>query len=224
MIEFINVSKVYPKGTKALKDVSFTIDNGEFVFIIGPSGAGKSTIFRLLLKEEDPTSGNIRLNKFNYSKVKKRQIPFLRRNVGVVFQDFRLIANMTVYQNVAFAMRVIGASRGDIAKRVPYVLKLVGISNKAGRYPDELSGGEKQRLAIARALVNNPSIIIADEPTGNVDPERSMEIMHLLSEINKLGTTVLVVTHEKELVDYMNKRVIAIDRGYVVSDKQGGYY
>lgn len=224
MIEFNNVSKIYPKGTKALKDVSFTIDNGEFVFIIGPSGAGKSTIFRLLLKEEDATSGNIRLNKFNYSKVKKRHIPFLRRNIGVVFQDFRLIANMTVYQNVAFAMRVIGASRADIAKRVPYVLKLVGIAGKAGRYPDELSGGEKQRLAIARALVNNPSIIIADEPTGNVDPERSMEIMYLLSEINKLGTTVVVVTHEKELVDYMNKRVISIDKGYVVSDKQGGYY
>lgn len=224
MISFNNVTKTYDTGTKALKGVSMDINDGEFVFLVGPSGSGKSTIIKLITGELHPTSGNVEVNGYHLEKIKKREIPYLRRTVGVVFQDFRLIPNKTVYENVAFAMRVIGAREKEIRKRVPYVLELVGLENKGRRHPGELSGGEQQRVAIARALINNPSMIIADEPTGNLDPERSFEIMVLLEEINNLGTTVLVVTHEKELVEQFTKRIIAIDGGLVVSDGMDGYY
>ena len=218
MIEFTNVEKTYDQGNKALNGVSMTIEDGEFVFLVGPSGSGKSTIIKLISGELRPTSGTVHVNGYNLERIRKREIPYLRRTVGVVFQDFRLIANMTVYENVAFAMRVIGAREKEIRDRVPYVLELVGLENKAKRLPGEMSGGEQQRLAIARALVNNPSTIIADEPTGNLDPRRSYEIMSLLEEINNLGTTVLVVTHAKDLVERFGKRVIAINDGLVVSD------
>ena len=218
MIELSNVVKTYDPGVKALNGISLKIDDGEFVFLVGPSGSGKSTIIKLITGELRPTSGTVKVNGYALERIRKREIPLLRRTVGVVFQDFRLINNMTVYDNVAFAMRVIGAREREIRDRVPYVLELVGLENKANRHPGEMSGGEQQRLAIARALVNNPSTIIADEPTGNLDPARSFEIMALLQEINNLGTTVLVVTHEKNLVELFAKRVIAIDDGYVVSD------
>ena len=224
MIVFDNVVKTYDTGTEALRGVSMEIQDGEFVFLVGPSGSGKSTIIKLITGELHPTSGCVEVNGYHLEKIKKREIPFLRRTVGVVFQDFRLIPNKTVYENVAFAMRVIGAREKEIRKRVPYLLELVGLEDKGRRHPGELSGGEQQRVAIARALINNPSMIIADEPTGNLDPERSFEIMLLLEEINNLGTTVLVVTHEKELVEQFTKRVIAIDGGLVVSDGMDGYY
>ena len=224
MIELTNVVKTYDIGTKALRGVSMKIEDGEFVFLVGPSGSGKSTIIKLLTAELAPTEGCVNVNGFQLEKIRSRAIPYLRRTLGVIFQDFRLIENKTVYDNVAFAMRVIGASEKEIKKRVPYVLELVGLENKAKRLPREMSGGKQQRLAIARALVNNPSTIIADEPTGNLDPARSFEIMSLLQEINNLGTTVLVVTHEKNLVELFAKRVIAIDDGYVVSDGREGYY
>ena len=224
MIVFDNVVKTYDTGTEALRGVSMEIQDGEFVFLVGPSGSGKSTIIKLITGELHPTSGCVEVNGYHLEKIKKREIPFLRRTVGVVFQDFRLIPNKTVYENVAFAMRVIGAREKEIRKRVPYILELVGLEGKGRRHPGELSGGEQQRVAIARALINNPSMIIADEPTGNLDPERSFEIMLLLEEINNLGTTVLVVTHEKELVEQFTKRVIAIDGGLVVSDGMDGYY
>ncbi len=224
MIVFDNVVKTYDTGTEALRGVSMEIQDGEFAFLVGPSGSGKSTIIKLITGELHPTSGCVEVNGYHLEKIKKREIPYLRRTVGVVFQDFRLIANKTVYENVAFAMRVIGAREKEIRKRVPYILELVGLEDKAKRHPGELSGGEQQRVAIARALINNPSMIIADEPTGNLDPERSFEIMLLLEEINNLGTTVLVVTHEKELVEQFTKRVIAIDEGLVVSDGMDGYY
>ena len=220
MIEFTNVVKAYHTGNKALKGISMHINDGEFVFLVGPSGSGKSTIIKLITGEIQPTEGNVLVNQFHLESIRSREIPYLRRTVGVVFQDFRLIANKTVYENIAFAMRVIGAREKEIRSRVPYVLELVGLENK-GR---ELSGGEQQRVAIARALVNNPSMIIADEPTGNLDPARSYEIMLLLEEINNLGTTVLVVTHERELVERFTKRVIAIDDGKVISDGMDGYY
>ena len=200
------------------------IEDGEFVFLVGPSGSGKSTIIRLITGELKPSSGHVHVNGYSLSKMRRRDVPHLRRTVGVVFQDFRLIANKTVYDNVAFAMRVVGAREREIRERVPYVLELVGLDTKSRRHPTELSGGEQQRLAIARALVNNPSTIIADEPTGNLDPARSLEIMTLLQEINNLGTTVLVVTHEMDLVERFAKRVIAIDDGLVVSDGLDGYY
>lgn len=224
MIEFTNVVKAYDTGTKALKGVSMHIDDGEFVFLVGPSGSGKSTIIKLITGEILPTEGSVHVNGFELESIRSREIPYLRRSVGVVFQDFRLISDKTVYENVAFAMRVIGAKNREIRKRVPYVLSLVGLEGKAKRRPGELSGGEQQRVAIARALVNNPSTIIADEPTGNLDPARSYEIMMLLEEINNLGTTVLVVTHEQELVDRFTKRVIAIGDGIVISDGMDGYY
>ena len=224
MIEFTNVVKAYDTGTKALKGVSMHIDDGEFVFLVGPSGSGKSTIIKLITGEILPTEGSVHVNGFELESMRSREIPYLRRSVGVVFQDFRLISDKTVYENVAFAMRVIGAKNREIRKRVPYVLSLVGLEGKAKRRPGELSGGEQQRVAIARALVNNPSTIIADEPTGNLDPARSYEIMMLLEEINNLGTTVLVVTHEQELVDRFTKRVIAIGDGIVISDGMDGYY
>ena len=224
MIEFTNVVKAYNTGNKALKGISMHMDDGEFVFLVGPSGSGKSTIIKLITGEIQPTEGSVLVNNFRLESIRSREIPYLRRTVGVVFQDFRLIPNKTVYENVAFAMRVIGAREKEIRSRVPYVLELVGLENKARRHPGELSGGEQQRVAIARALVNNPSMIIADEPTGNLDPARSYEIMLLLEEINNLGTTVLVVTHERELVERFTKRVIAIDEGKVISDGMDGYY
>ena len=211
MIEFRNVSKVYPSGTHALNKASLTIEKGEFVFIVGSSGAGKSTFLKLIMHEETPTSGSIFVNGMRVDKMKRRHVPMLRRTMGIVFQDFRLIDKMTVYDNVAFAMRAIGA-------RVPYILELVGLETKADRYPSQLSGGEQQRVGLARALVNNPMMIIADEPTGNIDPEMSYEIMELLSEINKRGTTILIVTHEHDLVHSFGRRVITIDKGVVVDD------
>ena len=224
MIEFTDVVKSYSVGTQALKGVTFQIEDGEFVFLIGPSGSGKSTIIKLITGELKPTSGSVHVNGYSLERIRKREVPFLRRTVGVVFQDFRLIATKTVYENVAFAMRVVGAKEPEIRDRVPYVLELVGLETKSRRHPGELSGGEQQRLAIARALVNNPSTIIADEPTGNLDPARSLEIMSLLQEINNLGTTILVVTHEKDLVELFGKRVIAIDDGLVIGDGMDGYY
>ena len=224
MIELTNVVKTYDIGTKALRGVSMKIEDGEFVFLVGPSGSGKSTIIKLLTAELAPTEGCVNVNGFQLEKIRSRAIPYLRRTLGVIFQDFRLIENKTVYDNVAFAMRVIGASEKEIKKRVPYVLELVGLENKGRRLPNELSGGEQQRVAIARALVNNPSVIIADEPTGNLDPNRSLEIMMLLEQINALGTTVMVVTHEKELVNRFTKRVVAINEGLIISDGMDGYY
>ena len=224
MIELTNVVKTYDIGTKALRGVSMKIEDGEFVFLVGPSGSGKSTIIKLLTAELAPTEGCVNVNGFQLEKIRSRAIPYLRRTLGVIFQDFRLIENKTVYDNVAFAMRVIGASEKEIKKRVPYVLELVGLENKGRRLPNELSGGEQQRVAIARALVNNPSVIIADEPTGNLDPARSLEIMMLLEQINALGTTVMVVTHEKELVNRFTKRVVAINEGLIISDGMDGSY
>ena len=224
MIEFTDVVKSYVQGNTALQGVSMQIEDGEFVFLVGPSGSGKSTIIKMITGELKPTSGTVHVNGYSLDRIRRREIPFLRRTVGVVYQDFRLIPTKTVYENVAFAMRVIGARPKEIRERVPYVLDLVGLETKGRRYPGELSGGEQQRLAIARALVNNPSTIIADEPTGNLDPGRSMEIMTLLQEINKLGTTMLVVTHAKDLVEQFNHRVIAIDDGLIVSDGMDGYY
>ena len=224
MIEFKDVVKSYVEGNTALQGVSLHIDDGEFVFLVGPSGSGKSTVIKLITGETKLTEGSVVVNECHLESSRDEDIPYLRRTVGVVFQDFRLIANKTVYENVAFAMRVIGARDREIRKRVPYVLELVGLEDKAKRHPGELSGGEQQRVAIARALVNNPSMIIADEPTGNLDPARSYEIMLLLEEINNLGTTVLVVTHERELVERFTKRVIAIDDGRIISDGMDGYY
>ena len=224
MIEFTDVIKSYVQGNQALKGVSMQIEDGEFVFLVGPSGSGKSTIIKLITGELKHTSGTVHVNGYSLERIRKREIPFLRRTVGVVYQDFRLIETKTVYDNVAFAMRVIGARNREIKERVRYVLELVGLENKANRLPGELSGGEQQRLAIARALVNNPSTIIADEPTGNLDPARAFEIMLLLQEINKLGTTVLVVTHAQNLVEEFNHRVITLDEGLVISDEMDGYY
>lgn len=224
MIELTNVVKTYDTGTKALDGVSVKIEDGEFVFLVGPSGSGKSTIIKILTAELAPTAGKVHVNGFDVERIRTHAIPYLRRTLGVIFQDFRLIDNKSVYDNVAFAMRVIGAAEKEIKKRVPYVLELVGLENKGRRLPNELSGGEQQRVAIARALVNNPSVIIADEPTGNLDPTRSLEIMMLLEQINALGTTLLVVTHEKELVNRFTKRVVAIDEGRIISDGMDGYY
>ena len=224
MIEFQNVTKTYDNGTEAIRGIDLKIEDGEFVFLVGPSGSGKSTIINLLTAELTPTSGSIHINGFELEGIKKKQIPYLRRTVGVIFQDFRLIEKKTVYQNVAFAMRVIGAPEREIRKRVPYVLDLVGLGEKSKSYPDELSGGEQQRVAVARALINNPAMIVADEPTGNLDPGTSLEIMLLLEQINALGTTVLVVTHEADMVDRFHKRVIAINEGKVISDGMDGYF
>ncbi len=224
MIEFIDVTKSYAVGNKALRGVSLTIDDGEFAFLVGPSGSGKSTIIKLITGELKPTSGTVHVNGYSLERIRKREIPYLRRTVGVVFQDFRLIDTKTVYDNVAFAMRVVGAREREIKERVPYVLNLVGLDGKRSRHPGELSGGEHQRLAIARALVNNPSTIIADEPTGNLDPARSFEIMALLQEINRLGTTMLVVTHAQDLVEQFTNRVIVIDDGLIASDGMDGFY
>ncbi len=224
MIDLVEVTKTYKTGTHALNGINMHIDDGEFVFLVGQSGSGKSTIIKLLTGEEKPTSGSVLVNGYKLESIRRSRVPHLRRTLGVIFQDFRLIENKTVYENVAFAMRVVGAKPKEIKTRVPYVLQLVGLENKHRRLPGELSGGEQQRVAIARALVNNPTMIIADEPTGNLDPARSFEIMLLLEQINALGTTVMVVTHEKGLVDRFTKRVIAIDEGKVIRDGMDGYW
>lgn len=224
MIRFIDVYKEYDNGTKALKGIDLRIDDGEFVFLVGPSGSGKSTIIKLITGEIALTQGKLMVNGYSLNNIAPRQIPYMRRTLGIIFQDFRLIEKKTVYENLSFAMRAIGASPREVRRRIPYVLQLVGLEQKADRYPGQLSGGEQQRVAIARALVNNPSMIIADEPTGNLDPQRSLEIMMLLERINELGTTMLVVTHEKNLVNRFAKRVVAIENGRIISDETGGYY
>ena len=224
MIRFIDVHKEYDNGTKALKGINLRIDDGEFVFLVGPSGSGKSTLIKLITAEIAPTDGRVMVNGFLLNDIAPRQVPEMRRTLGVIFQDFRLIEKKTVYDNLSFAMRAIGASNRELRRRIPYVLQLVGLDQKGERDPGQRSGGEQQRVAIARALVNNPSMIIADEPTGNLDPQRSLEIMMLLERINELGTTVLVVTHEKNLVNRFAKRVVAIENGRIISDETGGYY
>lgn len=225
MVEMRNVRKIYDSSnTVALDGVDFSVSDGEFVFVVGASGSGKSTLLKLITGEIRPTSGKIIVNDYDMAKIRRRKLPKMRRTLGVIFQDFRLIDNMTVYDNVAFAMRVVGARNRDIRKRVPYVLELVGLDGRERRFPTELSGGEQQRVAIARALVNNPRMIVADEPTGNLDPVRSLELMLLFEKINEIGTTVLVVTHEKELVNAFSKRVVAIDAGQIVSDGMDGYF
>lgn len=224
MIRLIDVYKEYDNGTKALKGVNMRIDDGEFVFLVGPSGSGKSTVIKLITGEIASTEGRLMVNGYNLNNIAPRQIPYMRRTLGIIFQDFRLIEKKTVYENLAFVMRAIGASNRELKRRIPYVLQLVGLDKKADHYPGELSGGEQQRVAIARALVNNPSMIIADEPTGNLDPQRALEIMMLLERINELGTTVMVVTHAQELVNKFSKRVIAIQNGRIISDETGGYY
>lgn len=218
MIEFRNVSKVYNNGTEALHNINLNVEKGEFVFIVGSSGAGKSTFLKLITCEERPNEGQVIIDGQDVSHIRKGKIPYVRRKMGLVFQDFRLIDHMTVYNNVAFAMRVVGASPKTIKKRVPYILSLVGLQHKAKHYPTEMSGGERQRVGLARALVNNPSMIIADEPTGNIDPALSFEIVDLLSEINRRGTTVLMVTHEHSLVKHFHKRIIQIHSGEIVAD------
>ena len=224
MIEFKNVTKTYDTGTEAVHNASFTIDKGEFAFLVGTSGSGKSTLIKLILKEEEASKGNIIINGKDITFLKPRSIPYLRRSLGVVFQDCRLLPDKTVYENVAFAMYIVKATPKHIRRQVPMVLSLVGLSNKAKCYPNELSGGEQQRVALARALVNNPSMIIADEPTGNLDPDTAWDIMNLLNEINMRGTTVVVATHAKDIVDQMKKRVIHINKGVIVKDdKKGGY-
>jgi cell division transport system ATP-binding protein len=224
MIEFRNVRKVYDTGTVAVKNANFVINKGEFAFLVGSSGSGKSTLIKMILKEEEPTSGNIIINGKDTTFLKQARVPYLRRSMGIVFQDFRLLPDKTVYDNVAFAMYIVGATPRHIRRQVPMVLSLVGLSGKAKMYPNELSGGEQQRVALARALVNNPSMLIADEPTGNLDPDTAWEIMNLLNEINLRGTTVVVATHAREIVDAMKKRVIHIQDGDIVrDDKKGGY-
>ena len=225
MITIQNVSKVYPNGSQAVKNISLQIEKGEFVFIIGSSGSGKSTLIKMLMKELDPTSGQIIINGINTTKMSRGQIPYLRRNLGIVFQDFRLLPKKTVYENVAFAMRVTEAPTRHIARNVPTVLSLVGLQKKAKCYPNELSGGEQQRTALARAIVNNPPILIADEPTGNLDAETAWDIMYLLDEINRRGTTVVVATHASDIVDEMQKRVVMLNHGNIVRDvEKGGYF
>ena len=224
MIEFKNVSKTYHTGTAAVKNANFTIEKGDFVFLVGQSGSGKSTLIKLILKEEDATEGKILINRKDITHLKQNRVPYLRRSMGVVFQDFRLLPDKTVYENVAFAMYIVNATPKHIRRQVPIVLSLVGLSAKAKMYPNELSGGEQQRVALARALVNNPSMIIADEPTGNLDPDTAWDIMNLLNDINMRGTTVVMATHARDIVDQMKKRVIQIDKGVIVrDDKKGGY-
>ena len=224
MIRLTDIHKEYQNGTKALKGVSLQIDDGEFVFLVGPSGSGKSTIIKLITAEIEATRGKLMVNGYNLRDISEKQIPLMRRTIGVVFQDFRLIEKKTVYENIEVAMRAVGATTREIQRRIPYVLDLVGLMGKGGRLSTQLSGGEQQRVAIARALANNPSVIIADEPTGNLDPARSLEIMSLLEKINDMGTTILVVTHERELVNRFGKRVVAIESGRIISDAAGGYY
>ncbi len=223
MIEITNVCKTYDTGNKALRNITITIEDGEFVFIIGRSGSGKSTLLKMLLKEVEPTSGKIVVNDMNLGKMPRRYVPKYRRKLGVVFQDFRLLKDRNVYENVAFAQRVIGASTRKMKERVPNMLQLVGLSAKYKYYPQQLSGGEQQRVAIARALINRPEVLLADEPTGNLDHHNAIEIMKLLDLINQKGTTVIVVTHSNEIVNMMQKRVITMDRGCIISDEEGGF-
>ena len=224
MIEFKGVSKIYNNNVKALSDVNVKIDTGEFVFLVGPSGSGKSTFIKMLLKEVEPTTGDVIVSDKKLDDITRKQVPYYRRKIGMVFQDFRLIPNLNVYENVAFAMRVVEASPREIRKRVPTVLSLVGLSHKYKMFPNELSGGEQQRVSLARAIVNNPSVLIADEPTGNLDPETAKEIMDLLKDINTAGTTIVMATHAKDIVDTMKKRVIAIESGNIVRDDSRGMY
>lgn len=224
MINIEHVSKVYPNGSAGVKDISIHIEKGEFVFFVGSSGSGKSTLIKLLLKELDPTEGKITINNVVTNDLPREKIPYLRRNLGVVFQDFRLLPNKTVYENVAFAMQVIEAPSKQIRRNVPAVLSLVGLAKKSRSYPNQLSGGEQQRTALARAIVNNPPILICDEPTGNLDPNTAWDIMDLLEDINKRGTTVVMATHAKDIVDMMQKRVVTLRRGQVIKDIQKGGY
>lgn len=224
MIKFSGVSKKFRNGIIAISNISFDIENGEFVFLVGPSGAGKSTILKLLLREQIPTTGNIFINKKDITNMKRKEVPYLRRSMGVVFQDFRLLPNKTVYENVAFALRIVEADMKEIKARVPKVLNLVGLSDRADAYPQQLSGGEQQRICLARAIVNEPNILIADEPTGNLDPDTSWEIVKLISKINKRGTTVIMATHAKDIVDIMKKRVIALENGNIIRDEARGVY
>lgn len=224
MIEFKNVSKVYKNNHIAISNISININKGEFVFLVGPSGAGKSTFVKLLLKEIEPTSGDIFVNEIKVNGLKRKEVPFYRRNIGIVFQDFRLLQDMTVFENVAFAMQVVEAGHREIKKRVPQMLSIVGLQGKANLYPHQLSGGEQQRVALARALANNPGILICDEPTGNLDPDTAWGIMELLNDINKSGTTIVMATHAKEIVDKMKKRVVAIEKGVIIRDQQRGVY
>ncbi|HZK18380.1 MAG TPA: cell division ATP-binding protein FtsE [Clostridia bacterium] len=224
MIRFYNVSKVYATGVHALLDVSFSIAKGEFVFLVGPSGAGKTTILKLIFREEEPSQGQILFNGRSLVRIRNKELPFLRRKFGMIFQDFRLLPGKTVYENVAFALEIIGAPKKQIEKAVPAVLTTVGLSEKFDAFPDELSGGEQQRTCIARAIVNNPILVVADEPTGNLDPETSWELMNLLVEINKRGTTIIMATHAREIVDAMHKRVLALDKGRLVRDEERGTY
>lgn len=224
MILLQNVTKTYNGENTGLSDINIRIEDGEFVFLVGPSGAGKSTFIKLILKEIEPDSGTIIMDDFRITSLSNRMVPFYRREIGIVFQDFRLLPKKTVYENVAFAMEAVHQSRKLIKKQVPHILKLVGIEEKANSYPDELSGGEQQRVAIARAMVNNPKVLIADEPTGNLDPEKSWEIMNLLNQINIRGTTIVMVTHAKDIVDKMGKRVIQIENGRIVRDDESGHY
>lgn len=224
MIDFVNVKKAYPNGTLALKGVNLHIDDGEFVFVVGHSGAGKTTLMKLLLREEKPTSGKLIVGNYNLTEMSNFKVPYYRRELGVVFQDFRLFPKKTVYENVAFAMEVVGTPRKMIRRRVPAILNTVNLAGKQDSFPSEISGGEQQRVALARALANNPKVIIADEPTGNIDPKMSLEIMNLLVKINKLGKTVIVVTHEKNLVDYYNKRVVILKDGLITEDRVGGMF
>jgi cell division transport system ATP-binding protein len=224
MIEFVNVHKRYENGVEAVDNVNLFIGKGEFVFLVGPSGSGKSTLLKLMIREEQVDSGKIILNNYKVSSMKDKHVPYLRRSIGIVFQDFRLLPDKTVFENVAFAMRIVKASPRTIRRKVPMLLSLVGLSQKANSYPHELSGGEQQRVAMARALANNPLVLIADEPTGNLDPENAWEIMKILNEINMRGTTVVVATHAKDIVDAMQKRVVELDKGHVLRDQQRGLY
>ncbi|MDP4180137.1 MAG: cell division ATP-binding protein FtsE [Bacillota bacterium] len=224
MVKFENVTKLYENGTLALSGVNLKINKGDFAFFIGPSGSGKSTLIKLILREEETTEGDVIVNGFNVSTMRRKDIPHLRRSIGVVFQDFRLLPGKTVYENVAFAMQIVEAMPKEIRRRVPMILGLVGLSKKASAYPNQLSGGEQQRVALARALVNNPALLVADEPTGNLDPETSWGIIKLLNDINQMGTTIIVATHEKSIVDAMKKRVIALSKGEIIRDQEKGLY
>lgn len=224
MIRFVDTTKIYSNGVVGVKNVTLNIEKGEFVFVIGPSGSGKSTFLKLIMHEEAPTEGEVYVNGYSIHNMPRSEVPYLRRSLGVVFQDFRLLPNKTAYENVAFAMQIVEALPREIRRQVPLALGLVGLSKKARAYPGQLSGGEQQRVVLARALVNNPAVLIADEPTGNLDPKTSLEIMELLEEINQRGTTVIVATHEKSIVDAMKKRVIMLDRGELVSDVKRGQY
>jgi len=224
MIQFENVTKIYDNGFHALNDISFTIEKGEFVFLVGSSAAGKSTIIKLIMKEEDATNGNILINDIDVCDLKRREVPYFRRTIGVVFQDFRLLPHKTVQENVSYAMEIVGASNKEIRRNVPAVLSMVGLAHKAKMYPNQLSGGEQQRVAIARAIVNNPVVLVADEPTGNLDPDTAMEIMNILEDINRRGTTVVMATHAENIVNRLQKRVIVVEKGSITRDEEKGGY